>query len=131
MYAKSLQSCLFVTLWTLANQAPLSMGFSRQEYWGGLLCPPPGDLTNQGWNLCLLCLLHWQANSLPLVLPGKPMYIYTLSFYILFCCGLSQVIEYSSLCYTVGLSCFFSPYTIAYISKPQPPSPFLPHLSPC
>ena len=35
---------LFVTSWTVAHQAPLSMGFSRQEYWGGLPCPPPGDL---------------------------------------------------------------------------------------
>ena len=33
---------LFVTLWTAAHQASLSMGFSRQEYWSGLLCPPPG-----------------------------------------------------------------------------------------
>ena len=32
------------TLWTVAHQAPLSMGFSRQEYWSGLPCPPPGDL---------------------------------------------------------------------------------------
>ena len=31
------------TLWTVAHQAPLSMGFSRREYWSGLLCPPPGD----------------------------------------------------------------------------------------
>ena len=37
---------LFVTLWTLACQAPLSMGFSRQEYWSGLPCPPPGHLPN-------------------------------------------------------------------------------------
>ena len=35
---------LFVTLWTIAWQAALSMGFSRQEYWCGLPCPPPGDL---------------------------------------------------------------------------------------
>ena len=35
---------LFMTLWTIARQAPLSMGFSRQEYWSGLPCPPPGDL---------------------------------------------------------------------------------------
>ena len=35
---------LFVTLWTIAHQAPLSMGFSRQEYWSGLPCLPPGDL---------------------------------------------------------------------------------------
>ena len=39
---------LFVTLWTIAHQVPLSMGFSRQEYWSGLLCPPPGDLPNPG-----------------------------------------------------------------------------------
>ena len=35
---------LFVTPWTVAPQAPLSMGFSRQEYWSGLPFPPPGDL---------------------------------------------------------------------------------------
>ena len=35
-------------LWTMALQAPLSMGFSRQEYWSGLLCPPPGDLPDPG-----------------------------------------------------------------------------------
>ena len=39
---------LFVTLWTLSCQAPLSMGFSRQEYWSGLPCPPPGDLSDSG-----------------------------------------------------------------------------------
>ena len=33
---------LFANLWTIAFQTPLSMGFSKQEYWGGLLCPPPG-----------------------------------------------------------------------------------------
>ena len=39
---------LFVTPWTIAYQAPLSVGFSRQEYWSGLPCPPPGDLPNPG-----------------------------------------------------------------------------------
>ena len=45
VHAQSL-SCvwLFVTLWTVAHQAPLSMGFSRQEYWSGLPFPSPGDL---------------------------------------------------------------------------------------
>ena len=39
-------SCVwfFASLWTVAHQAPLSMGFSRQEHWSGLPCPPPGDL---------------------------------------------------------------------------------------
>ena len=39
---------LFMTLWTVAHQVPLSMGFSRQECWNGLPCPPPGDLPNIG-----------------------------------------------------------------------------------
>ena len=39
---------LRATLWTAPRQAPLSMGFSRQEYWSGLLCPPPGGLPNPG-----------------------------------------------------------------------------------
>ena len=39
---------LFATLWTVACQAPLFMGFSRQEYWSGLPCPPPGDFLHPG-----------------------------------------------------------------------------------
>ena len=39
---------LFATPWTVACQAPLSMGFSRQEYWSGWKCPSPGDLRNPG-----------------------------------------------------------------------------------
>ena len=35
---------LFATLWSVARQASLSMGFSRQKYWSGLPCPPPGDI---------------------------------------------------------------------------------------
>ena len=39
---------LFATPWTVARQAPQSVGFSRQEYWSGLPCPPPGDLPHPG-----------------------------------------------------------------------------------
>ena len=39
---------LFAALWAVACQAPLSMGFSKQEYWSGLPCPPPGDLPDPG-----------------------------------------------------------------------------------
>ena len=39
---------LFVIPWMAAHQSPLSMGFSRQEHWGGLSCPPPGDLPDPG-----------------------------------------------------------------------------------
>ena len=38
----------FATPWNIAGQALLSMGFSREEYWGGLLCSPPGDLPDTG-----------------------------------------------------------------------------------
>ena len=44
----------FATSWTVAHQAPLSMGFSRQENWSGLPCPPPGDLPDPGIELMSL-----------------------------------------------------------------------------
>ena len=49
----------FETPWTIDHQAPLCMGFSRQEYWSGLPFPSPGIFPNPH-------LLHWQADSLPL-----------------------------------------------------------------
>ena len=57
----------------VARQAPLFMGFLRQEYWSGLLFPPPEDLPNPGLSSPPLCLLHWPAGSLPAVPPGKPI----------------------------------------------------------
>ena len=63
------QPCLtLVTPWTVAHQAPLSLGFSRHEYWSRLPFPTPGDLPDQGLNPCFLYvhLLHWQVDSLPL-----------------------------------------------------------------
>jgi len=53
---------LFVTLWTdYSPQAPLSMGFSRQEYWSGLPCAPPGDLPNPGIEpkSCISSIVGW------------------------------------------------------------------------
>ena len=56
---------LFVTLWTVAHQAPLSMGFFGQEYWSGCHFLLQGIFLTQGLNLRLLCLLHWQAGWVP------------------------------------------------------------------
>ena len=50
---------LLAAVWTAARQAPLSMGFSRQEYWSGLHALLQGVFPTQGSNLSLLCLLHW------------------------------------------------------------------------
>ena len=71
MSAKSLQSCpTLCNPVDVAHQAPLSMGFSRQEYWSGLPCLPTGALPNPGIEPA--SLLHCQLGSLPLAPPGKP-----------------------------------------------------------
>ena len=80
-------------------------GFSRQEYWSGCHSRPQGISLIQRSNSCLLCLLHWQAGSLPLEPPGNPCYTYT---YILFDYILSQEVEYSSLCYILEFCCLFT-----------------------
>ena len=56
---------LFVTLWAVAHQAPLSMGFSGEEYWSGCHFLLLKIFPTQGLNPSLQCLLHWQVNSLP------------------------------------------------------------------
>ena len=71
--AKSLQSCpTLCDPMDCSRPGSLSKGFSRQEYWSGLPCPPPGGLPTHGSNLHLLSPLHWQVGSLPLAPPGKP-----------------------------------------------------------
>ena len=64
---------IFATLCTVAHQAPVSIGFSRREYWRGLPSTPPGVFSTQGLNQSLLCPLHWQVSSLPLAPPGKSL----------------------------------------------------------
>ena len=61
---------LFVTPWTVAQQAPLSMELSRQEYWSGLPFPSPGDLLDPGIEPGSPTS---QADSLPSGPPGKPL----------------------------------------------------------
>ena len=58
-----------MTPWTVALQAPLFVGFSRQDYWSGLPCPPLGDLPDPGVEPRFPAL---QADSLPSEPPGKP-----------------------------------------------------------
>ena len=74
---------LFLTLWTVAIQAPLSMGFSRQEPWSGLPCPPPGDLPHPGTEPRPPAL---QVDSLLSEPPGKSC----------FCIGLNTSCEVHS-----------------------------------
>ena len=62
-----------MTPWTIAPQAPLSMGFPREEYWSGLPSPSPGDLPNSGIKPGFPA---FQTDSLPTEPQGKPSYIY-------------------------------------------------------
>ena len=106
---------LFVTLWTVAHQAPLSMEFSRLEYWSELPCPPPGDLPDPGklkkirtfpllfCRCCSLCSVNWRKRLL------KPFWSTThlpwKAFDFTWCCkivvsGQTQVkyLKHSALC---------------------------------
>ena len=56
----------FAAPWTVAHQAPLSMGFPRQGHWSGLLCPPPGDFPDTGIKAASLVPPARQVDSLPL-----------------------------------------------------------------
>ena len=63
---------LFTTLWTVTCQAPLSMAFSKQQYWSGLPCPPPGGLPKLGIKPASPVAPALQADSLPLRHLGSP-----------------------------------------------------------
>ena len=64
--------CVRATPWTVAHQAPLSMGFSRREYWSGLPCLPPGDLPHPGIEPASPVTAGLKANSLLLSHQGNP-----------------------------------------------------------
>ena len=81
MHAKSLQLCR--TLWTIAWQALLSIGFSRQEYWSWLPFPSQGYIPDAEIEH-MPHLLHWQAGSLPPAPPGKPFHVVQLLSHVWF-----------------------------------------------
>ena len=66
----------------VARQAPLSVGFSRQEYGSVWPCPPPGDREPSGLVSPVSYLLYWQAVSLPPARPAKPEHSATCSMYL-------------------------------------------------
>ena len=77
-------------LWTVTHQSPLSVGFSRQEYWSGMPCPPPGNIANPGSEHLYPATPASQADSLPLSHQGSQLlhiYVYAHKFCI---CALLQ-----------------------------------------
>ena len=89
---------LFATLWTVAHQDPLSMGFSRQEYWSGLPCLPPGDLPDPGIKLASPALAAdfftpratWES-SVFIYLSWK-LTRYLQRFFFLLCCTVYRIL---------------------------------------
>ena len=73
-FAYSVLSNFFATQWTVACQAPLSMGFPRQEYWSGLPFPPPGDLPHPGMEIVSPALAGGFFTTEP---SGKPPWHFT------------------------------------------------------
>ena len=95
--------CLFCNPMNVAHQAPLSMGFPKQEYWNGLPFPSPGDLPDpQGSNLHLL---HWQVDSLALSHQGSP-YVVSSSHN-----NITVIVIVKSLS---RVRLFATPWTVAY-----------------
>ena len=66
---------LSATLWPVARRAPMSMGFSRQECWRGLPCPPPGDLSNPGIEPASLTSPALAGGFFTTTPPGKPLLV--------------------------------------------------------
>ena len=62
----------FVSLWTIARQSPLSMEFSRQEYWSEVPFPPPGGLLDPGINPMSLAFLALAGEFFTTITPGNP-----------------------------------------------------------
>ena len=86
---------LFVTSWTVADQAPLSMGFSRQEYWSGLPFPSPGDLPDLGIEPGSPTL---QADALSSKPPGKPQECIRLLYMVFAGCLVRPGIQPVAFC---------------------------------
>ena len=100
---------LFVTPWTVAHQTPLSMEFSRQEYWSGWPFPPPGDLPDPGLRWCCVqgaCTEPCFCSQPPAFAPGASKWLlgFLVSLCLLsricpnFACVQLLFVPYSSLC---------------------------------
>ena len=90
MKVKSLSRVrLFVTSWTLAYQAPPSMGFSRQEYWSGLPFPSPGDLRDPGTRVS-----RTAGRSFTIWATREALYVYIYTYKIIY----NHVIEIKHIC---------------------------------
>ena len=128
MHTKSLQVCLILCQPMDCSPPGSSVhGFSKQEYWSGLSCPPPGDLPDPGIEPRSPALPEDSLSAEP---PGRLSIYICILFHILFYYGLLQDIEYSSLRCTVGFCVIFALYIVVCMCQSQVPSLTLHILSP-
>ena len=104
-----------MTRWTIAHQAPLSMRFSRQEYWSGLLCPPPGDLPDPGIEPMSLMSPALAGRFFTTSATWKPYLYYIISIMLLLLSRFSCV----RLCATPETATHQAPPSLGF-SKPFP-----------
>ena len=115
---------LFVTLWTVAHQVLVTMGFSRQKNWNGLPCPSLGIFPTQGSNPSLLHLLHWQTGPLPLMSlvikdPVKRLCLLWLTLMLMEYIFPENVFfkgKYISIFWNIYFEIYFFKYILKYIS---------------
>ena len=103
---------LFATPWAVTHQAPLSLGFSRQEHWRGLLFPSLGDLPDPGIKPTSPALPSLEANSLPTEPPGKPICAIVLRYSPLFYFYFYSLIHAVST-YLISFNLF--PYSVIFL----------------
>ena len=100
---------LFATLWTVPCQVPLSMRFSRQKYWSGLPCPPPGDHPNPGIKLAPPVAPALKVDSLSLGYQESPSFIISFNKFCSLSVSLNSVSCSNKLIRpkkeVVGISC--------------------------
>ena len=113
----------FATLWTVAHQAPLSMGVSRQEYWSELPCPSPGDLPDPGIEPAPAASPTLQVDSLPTEPPGKLISLILLIILFFFNWSKIALQCSASFCYLTT----WTSYLYTNVPCLEPPSHSNPH----
>ena len=113
---------LFVTQWSVARQAPLSMGLCWQEHGSELPLPPLGNLSEPGIEPCLLWLLHWQADCLPPRHLGSPISLWERN--IIQGCFVDAQLS------CVAVVDWYSPLSEVLLEDPALPIPSIKSLSP-
>ena len=114
-------SCVrpFATPWTVARPAPLSMGFSRQEYWSGLPFPPSGDLSDPGIEPVSPVSPAFAGGFFTTELPGKPLLIVILCLFFYWLSVFFFLNYRHSFLYVLPVSSYTAPFTSGSKEEPK------------